>query len=146
MADGMTSEDRGRKTEDRCAVAAALRLFARISLFCLLPSVLYPLNAEELHDPTRPPTDIYMPVVAGEAAPLPAGLQSIIISKTRRAAIIDGETVELGGKYGDAKLIEVNRGGVVLRGAQGRQVLTLFPDVKITATKVPAGNNSKSRK
>src|SRR3989338_11072085 len=87
---------------------------------CLLPSAF--CCAEELPDPTRPPASIAAPVAASsvEAAPAPAGLQSIIISKTRRAAIIDGETVELGGKHGDAKLIEVNEGSVILRGAQGR--------------------------
>lgn len=88
--------------------------------------------AEEMTDPTRPPAVIAVPVAAGAAAESqPAGLQSIIISKSRRAAIIDGETVELGGKHGDAKLIEVSEGAVVLQGAQGRQVLTLFPNVKI---------------
>lgn len=105
------------------------------SVFCLLMSVLCPLNAEELPDPTLPPASLAAPVAVpadGVAANQPVGLQSIIISKTRRAAIIGGETVELGGKYGDAKLIEVNEGGVVLRSAQGRQVMTLFPDVKIT--------------
>jgi hypothetical protein len=77
-------------------------------------------------------------------------LQSIIISRTRRAAIIDGETVELGKKHGDARLTEVNEGSVVLQGAQGRQVLTLFPNVNIVkkeiampqspVSKVQAGN------
>lgn len=89
--------------------------------------------AEELPDPTRPPASLAAPVAvpAEEAvASHPVVLQSIIISKTRRAAIIGGETVELGGKYGDAKLIEVNEGNVVLRSAQGRQVMTLFPDMK----------------
>ena len=102
------------------------------AVFCLLFSAF--CYAEELPDPTRPPASIAAPVAASsvEAAPAPAGLQSIIISKTRRAAIIDGETVELGGKHGDAKLVEVNEGSVILRGAQGRQVMTLFPDVKIT--------------
>ena len=103
--------------------------------------------AEELPDPTRPPTSLFAPVAAGgaEAAPAPAGLQSIIISRTRRAAIIDGETVELGGKHGDAKLIEVNEGHVVLRGAQGRQVLTLFPDVKITGRREAEGGAQSGR-
>ena len=92
-------------------------------------------TAEELADPTRPPASLTAPVAApasGVPEIRPARLQSIFISKTRRAAIIDGESVELGGKYGDAKLIEVNEGSVILRGAQGRQVMTLFPDVKIT--------------
>jgi len=92
-------------------------------------------TAEELADPTRPPASLTAPVAApasGVPEIRPARLQSIFISKTRRAAIIDGESVELGGKYGDAKLIEVNEGSIVLRGTQGRQVMTLFPDVKIT--------------
>ncbi|OGS95332.1 MAG: hypothetical protein A3H31_07005 [Gallionellales bacterium RIFCSPLOWO2_02_FULL_57_47] len=58
-------------------------------------------------------------------------MQSTIISKSRRAAIIDGKTVELWAKHGNAQLVEVNEGSVVLRRAQTRQVLTLFPDVKI---------------
>lgn len=90
--------------------------------------------AEELPDPTRPPTSITAPVVAGSTAPKPAGLQSIILSKNRRAAIIDGDTVELGGMHNGARLLEVNEGNVVMAGAQGRQVLTLFPDVRITST------------
>ncbi|MFA6970324.1 MAG: hypothetical protein WC208_02880 [Gallionella sp.] len=92
--------------------------------------------AEDLPDPTRPPAAIAVPVAAsGVADSQPAGLQSIIISRNRRAAIIDGETVELGKKHGDARLIEVNEGNVVLQNAQGRQMLTLFPDVKISQVK-----------
>lgn len=120
----------GLKSDLRAAPRQRLRFST--SVFCLLFSAC--CCAEELTDPTRPPVSVLAPVVTSgaEVVPTPAGLQSIIISKTRRAAIIGGETVELGGKHGDAKLIEVNEGSVVLRGAQGRQVLTLFPDVKIT--------------
>ena len=93
--------------------------------FCATPFVAG--NAEELLDPTRRPVSLD----AGAAGKPSLGLQSIIISKNRRAAIIDGETVELRGKHGDATLIEVSENGVVLQGSQGRQVLTLFFDVKI---------------
>lgn len=87
----------------------------------------------EADDPTRPPGSIGTPAMAGMAEEsAPDGLQSVIVSKTRRAAIIGGKTVELGGKYGAAKLVEVNEGSVVLRGPQGRQVLKLFPDVRMT--------------
>ena len=65
-------------------------------------------------------------------------MQSVIISKNRRAAIIDGETVELRGKHGDATLIEVTESGVVLQGAQGRQVLTLFPGVRMMQKEIQA--------
>jgi MSHA biogenesis protein MshK len=93
-----------------------------------------------------PPASMAAPVAEAVAVVKPAGLQSILISKHRRAAIIDGETVELGGIHGAAKLIEVNEGNVVLRGAQGRQVLSLFPDVsKISQKSIadPAQSGSK---
>ena len=112
---GQRTEDRGQK---RCRVYAAF-------FFCLLSSVLCPLStAQILIDPTRPPTEL-------SASAVPSDLQSIIISPSHRAAIINGQTVELGGKAGDVKLIEVNEGSVVLQGEKGRQVLTLFPNVKI---------------
>ncbi len=107
-----------------CRALLLLSAFQAVSAF-----------AEDLSDPTRPPAMIAVPeAVTGQGADAgqTSGLRSIIISRTRRAAIIDGETVELGKKHGDARLIEVNEGSVVLRGAQGRQVLTLFPDVKMT--------------
>ena len=111
-------------------------------VFCLLSSVL--CFAEDLPDPTRPPASIFAPVGgAGVAHEMPAenharGLHTIIISETRRAAIIDGQTVELGEEHSGARLIEVNEGGVVLERGQSRQVLPLFPDIKIIRKKTPA--------
>ena len=146
MADRLIqmTEGRGRRTEGLSRRSRAFekrtarrRANAFFSVFCFLSSFL--CCADELTDPTRPPASIAAPVAAasGVAESQPAGLQSIIISKTRRAAIIDGETVELGGKHGDAKLVEVNEGSVVLRSARGRQVMTLFPDVKMTGKQEP---------
>lgn len=106
------------------------------------------VTAEDLPDPTRPPASIAAPVTANGQGPTwnrSSGLQSIIISESRRAAIIDGKTVELGAKHGDARLIEVNEGSVVLRGAQGRQVLTLFPDVKMTSVKITSKQEMKAK-
>lgn len=113
-----------------CCTATHYGLFFACCL--LLSMVCY---AEELRDPTQPPDSLLVSVevaASGVVAVRPAGLQSIIISKARRAAIIDGETIELGGHYGDAKLIEVNAGSVTLEGAQGRKVMTLFPNVIMT--------------
>ncbi len=96
------------------------------------------VTAEDLPDPTRPPAMI---AGTGDATAQwsterrSSGLQSTIISATRRAAIIDGKTVELWEKHGNAQLIEVNEGSVVLRTAQTRRVLTLFPGVKMTPGK-----------
>ena len=103
--------------------------------------------AEDLPDPTRPPA-----MIAGTGAATgrwsaesrSSGLQSTIISESRRAAIIDGKTVELGEKHGNAWLTEVNEGSVVLRTAQTRLILTLFPDVKMTKAKIPDQNKTKA--
>lgn len=98
-----------------------------LMLLAVLPAAVL---ADVLPDPTRPPSEISAPAATeGEVAE--SGLQSVIIAPGRRAAIINGQTVELGGKYGDARLIEVNERGVVLRGPQGREVLPLFPGVDI---------------
>ncbi|OGS90369.1 MAG: hypothetical protein A2Z95_03155 [Gallionellales bacterium GWA2_60_18] len=114
-----------------------------VALICAAASLFAAsAGAEDLPDPTRPPALLAAP---GAAEAQPAGLQSIIISKTRRAAIIDGETVELRGKHGDAKLIKVDEGSVVLQGPQGRQVLTLFPEVKMAVRKAPAGKAQPDR-
>jgi hypothetical protein len=119
--------------------------------FCCALSVSGTLHAEDLPDPTRPPAGIFViggGTGGGTGAGAEAGrevtenrstgLHTIIISETRRAAIIDGQTVELGGEHGGAKLVEVNEGSVVMQRAQGKQVLTLFPDVKITRKETPA--------
>lgn len=143
MAGGMIS--RGQKTEDgrQQIRAAAPRLFARFLVFCLLSFVLCPMMAEELPDPTRPPASIFAPVVPGNpraSEERQSGLHTIIISGTRRAAIIDGQLVELGDEHRGARLVEVNENGVVLQRAQGRQVLPLFPDVKISSKKLSNKN------
>lgn len=99
--------------------------------------------AEVLTDPTRPPAEISAPpgtvISAGNA------LQTVIISPGRRAAIIDGQTVELGAKHGDVRLIEVTESGVVLEGSQGRQKLALFPGVEIKTTPAVPPAKQKER-
>jgi MSHA biogenesis protein MshK len=91
--------------------------------------------AESLPDPTRPAIDLSGGAGgAADAAPVeaaPQGLQSTIISPQYRAAIINGETVRLGGKSGDSRLVEVRENSVVLQNAQGRRVMELFPKVSI---------------
>lgn len=84
-------------------------------------------SAQITTDPTRPP--------AAVAAETPRGavagnqLQSVMISPTRKAAIINGAVVELGGKYGDAVLTKVAEDEVVLESGSGRQVLRMHPGV-----------------
>jgi MSHA biogenesis protein MshK len=116
-------------------------------LLPLLCSMFFSASAQALTDPTKPPAELSAPPAPGGQGMLPRinGLQTIIISLARRAAIIDGQTVELGAYHGDAKLIEVSESGVVLQGSQGRQVLALFPGVEIKKKEVllPMENEMK---
>jgi MSHA biogenesis protein MshK len=102
-------------------------------------------GAQILVDPTRPPT----PVVtqSPESATSGIQLQSVMISPTRRSAIINGVTVELGGKYGDAVLMRVAEDQVLLKSGTSQQVLRLHPAVEKVGPKpiepvVPAAEKS----
>ena len=141
MVDGLIRNQEG---------GAAQRL--SIAVCCLLFTAYG--YAEDLPDPTRPPAMISTPdFTVGQGVVdnrPPSGLHTIIISESRRAAIIDGQTVELGARlgarHGNAKLIEVNEGNVVLQSAQGRKVLTLFPDVKMTTARMTGLKAHKEKK
>jgi MSHA biogenesis protein MshK len=86
-----------------------------------------------LADPTRPPTAA---ADGGEAAPGGATakpslrLQSVLISNTRKLAVIDGQTVPLGGEIGGATLTSVSETGVTLRRGTEIETLKLHPDVE----------------
>ena len=97
----------------------------------LLAPGTVPAMAQALTDPTRPPTELAPAVQALEGAASPVHkLQSVIISPTRKAAIINGTLVELGGKFGDAVLTKVAEDEVVLTRDSSREVLKLFPAVE----------------
>src|SRR4051794_16656159 len=87
------------------------------------------LNArgQIVNDPTRPPLGIYESETS-DAAKGPV-LQSIMITATERSAIIGGERVKLGGKYGDARVIGITENEVVLRSPSGTETLRMYPDI-----------------
>jgi MSHA biogenesis protein MshK len=85
-------------------------------------------------DPTRPPAGFDS---GGADLEREAGggirLQTVMISPTQRAAIINGVMVRLGEKYGDAVLVKVAENEVVLKGAGAQQVLKIHPEVEMRA-------------
>lgn len=101
---------------------------------------------ENLPDPTRPP-DVYS--AAGEgldvAASPVAELQTIVLSSTRKIAVISGQTVALGGKFGDARLIKLSPNEAVLRNENGLLVLKLLPDVEKKMRVVSPGESNVHR-
>lgn len=113
-------------------MATDMKSLLAVALLCMAQAAA----ADTLPDPTRPSIDLGSSGAggAGEVAPVeaaPPGLQSVIISPQYRAAIINGETVVLGGKSGDSRLVEVRENSVVLENARGRRVMELFPKVGI---------------
>lgn len=85
-------------------------------------------QAASLADPTRPPNAVSG---AGDAA-TPSGpqLQSVLISPTRRIAVISGQTVTLGGRYGEATVASITESAVLLRYAGRSETLRLIPAVE----------------
>lgn len=80
-------------------------------------------------DPTRPPEAGAGPQLGAQPA---TRLQSVLISAGRRRAVIDGKTVSVGDKVGDATVVRILGSAVVLRRAQGSETLKLFPAVDKT--------------
>ena len=86
--------------------------------------------AQGLNDPTRPPREIlgggagtFEPAVSSSPA------QVVIVSKDRRQATINGRTVSLGGRYGDATLVRISDEEIVLRKGDATEVIKLYSSV-----------------
>ena len=102
-----------------------------IAAALLAAGALGAAHAQPLADPTRPPAILSRPP-AGAAASAPAAgpvLQSVLIARHaggRQVAVIDGETVRLGGAFHGAVLVRMNETEVELQRGSTRQVLKLF--------------------
>ncbi|HEY8023526.1 MAG TPA: MSHA biogenesis protein MshK [Burkholderiaceae bacterium] len=96
-------------------------------------------SAENLPDPTRPPAG-YSQGQTGEAVGSGPVLQSILISSTRRIAIISGKTLRVGDTYGDAQVVAINENEVVLRSGKTRETLKLFP---VLRKRAPSASGSR---
>jgi MSHA biogenesis protein MshK len=117
--------------------------------------LLFPLavSAQKITiDPTRPPVGVGTGAADTESD-TGGGirLQSVMISPTQSAAIINGVMVRLGEKYGDAVLVRVAESEVVLRSGGAQQVLKIHPGVEKreivpVALAAPAAAKSAPRK
>ncbi len=87
------------------------------------------LSAQITNDPTRPPSGYADVENSGLASGGPV-LQSVMITPTLKAAIIDGEMVKLGGKFGNAQVVKISENEVVLRDNEQIQVLKMYPGVE----------------
>jgi len=106
-------------------------IFVRALLAAGMMAGAVPSYSQGILDPTRPPTAVSSELPGEPGASAVPVLHSIKISPTERSAIIGGETVRLGGKFGDARVIKITDSEVVLRSAAGTETLRLYPDVNI---------------
>lgn len=100
----------------------------RILAVMLILSWPLAAGAQVLVDPTRPPGALAVP--GGEAAAGGPVLQSVMLSPGRKVAVISGELVALGGRYGAARLVRLTESEAVLRNGAETTVLRLFPLVE----------------
>jgi MSHA biogenesis protein MshK len=82
------------------------------------------ISSAELRDPTRPLDFSEVDLEAGLQGTTSAHagyvLQSILVSPTRRIAIVNGERVQTGDEIGDAKVVAIQPWRVHLKGSQGK--------------------------
>ncbi len=117
---------------------AVKKLTLALSLAGLLASL--PAAAQALADPTRPPAALDASRLDGAGDGLPR-LQSVLISPRaggRHVAVIDGETVRLGGSFRGARVARMTENQVELVRGRERQVLRLDPVDSTAAGITPA--------
>lgn len=106
-------------------------LIALLVLSCSVQAL-----AQLARDPTQPPaaysadSELSAPD-AGEAEVQRPVLHSIIRRHgAKPLAVINGETLGIGGRIGDWVVVRIGESEVVLKGSAERQTLTLSPDVE----------------
>ena len=102
-------------------------------------------HAQALVDPTRPPNAVAPTDTASE--PAANQLQSVLISQGRRIAVINGETVPLGGRIGDATVVRISATEVTLKRGDELEVLGMFSGVekKSVRKRLPAAEKGQRK-
>jgi MSHA biogenesis protein MshK len=130
----MKSERRKAEGARQTTRSAGSSLILHSSSLLLALCLLAPAQAltQVTTDPTRPPAGLDTGATDGSDGDAAAGvtLQSVLISPTHKAAIINGVMVRLGEKFGDAVLVKVAESEVVLKSGTATQVLKLYPGVE----------------
>lgn len=116
-----------------------MRHWNKLIFLLIVPCAAVTAGAQGLTDPTRPPGVLSGPAIDGAAGGGPV-LQSVMLSPGRKVAVISGEMVVLGGRYGSARLVKLTESEAVLKDGAETTVLKLFPLVE----KRMAGDVKKS--
>jgi MSHA biogenesis protein MshK len=123
-----------------------MRRLVQNALFVLVLLASLPAMAQSgaLPDPTRPPG---VNETSTQSAPAPTGLQAVVLRpQGHSVAVINGKTVAVGDKVGDARLVLLTAEEAVLVGPNGKEVLKLVPTVdKNRVASEPAAKKAKKR-
>ncbi|MDO8065461.1 MSHA biogenesis protein MshK [Janthinobacterium sp. SUN206] len=106
---------------------------ALLAPFLILSLASPGAQAQALDDPTRPPAALWAPADAAPVVAARPQLQSVLVSTQpggRRLAVIDGQTVKVGGKVGDAVVVEIRDTAVLLRRGKSLETFKLYPSSK----------------
>jgi hypothetical protein len=123
----------------------------KLLALCAALAVCAPLAAAQpLRDPTRPPAGFGRTgdggtggTAVGRSRDAEWVLQSVLLARERRYAIINGEVLSPGGSVAGAELVSIREGEVLLRAGGVLRTVRLFPDVDMEA--VPQGSASRTR-
>ena len=98
---------------------------SRTLLFVLL---LGCASAHATVDPTRPPADL-LPAVDATAAPAALQLQAILRGAQGSRAIIAGQSLRVGERYADARVLAIHAQSVLIERQGQQQLLRLAEPV-----------------
>ena len=101
-------------------------------------------GAQGISDPTRPPGGLAEATEAtATGGPV---LQSVMLSPSRKVAVISGEMVAVGGRYGASRLVSLTETEAVLKNGAETTVLRLHPLVEKRSTGSDAKGVRKTAK
>ncbi|MDD5329917.1 MAG: hypothetical protein PHX38_07930 [Sulfuricella sp.] len=124
-------------------VPSVVKMFLPGLLFLTFAMRLPVAAADNLPDPTRPSAEMGAAAGSPGVASGPV-LQSVLISRSRKSAIIGGQTVGLGEKYGDARVVRITEKEVVLKTGSATETLRLFPDVEKRPSRAVASDKAQA--
>lgn len=120
-------------------MAEALNILPRT--LALLVALLAQPAWAGLADPTRPPAGLGREAV-GETAPPALVVSTVFLMGKRPYAIVDGMTVRVGDRLGDARVTRIDEQGVWLAEGTGKRLLKLLPDID---KRPPAGKKTMEK-
>lgn len=111
-------------------------MMRNVLFVALLTGVILGPVLAQVPDPTRPP--VGQDSADGAAAPVDSGIQTVILRPGgKSAAVINGQYLRVGDRFGDKRVLKISEREVVLQGESGREVLKVMPAIeKIPAKKI----------